>query len=757
MRLSPITALLLLACSPLAQASSDNFCSPSWQLTANKPNLCSSVAFLSPANSSQVNLQLLLADAQRLRIRQSPLSDDEQLFGYAQVPFDVSRLLFPSADSQTASSTTADSPAPIDPELLKLNNLLQQLGLPADEKLLGDDQPFAEGEGNRQRSNSRANANAFLEQLLASDLPASERQSLALQRLQLLQNWRSEENPEAAASDADADADAVAPVVPVVPAPAISSVSETPISSALGQQFSIYLQGASAFYAGDFSAALASFNALSDSPQPWLKQAALYMLARTELNAAQAQAFDEWGALESKLLDQAALNNTDVAFRSYLSAYPQGSYAQSAKGLLRKVYWLKNDQPRLAAEYAEQFAASDAAQNPDLTELTLEVDDKLLLNGQPETVSDPLLLATLILGELAPHSKPTDNFSQARLSALQARFLTQPELYSYLQSALYFYLEQDPAKTLASLPPLDPSQPLNYLRFSQQSLRGFALEAQQKWSEAQALWLQLLPLAKQPLQQDQLELALALNYERAQQLDQVFAADSPVQTQQLRDILLRNVASPQLLRARSGPNSNPAEQQVALFSLLYKDLLRGYYADFLSDLALLPQPLPTTQLANRLDLWFADAPTLALFQWPGGSGDAGYACPNLHAVASTLASNPQDPRGLNCLGEFIRSNALDGFPLDQQPPAPELGSSATQFAGQRYSRLDGYLQVMATPKADNDARAYALYRAINCFAPSGYNGCGTQEIDPALRKQWFQTLKKQHAKTPWAQSLKYYW
>lgn len=755
MRLPRLTPLLLLACSHLAQASSDNFCSPSWQLTANKPNACSSVAFLSPANGSQVNLQLLLADANRLRIRQSPLSDDEQLFGYAQVPFDVSRLLFPSADRAAASIAETDSPAPIDPELLKLNNLLQQLGLHADERLLGDDQPFAEGEGNRQRSNSRANANAFLEQLLASDLPASERQTLALQRLQLLQSWRSEENPEAPTSDSDAET--VAPVVPPVTAPAISNPVETPITSPLGQQFSTYLQGASAFYTGDFSTALGSFQTLSDSPQPWLKQVALYMLARTELNAAQAQAFDEWGALESKLLDQAALNNTDVAFRSYLSTYPQGSYAQSAKGLLRKVYWLKNDQPRLAAEYAEQFAASDAAQDPDLTELTLEVDDKLLLNGQPESVSDPLLLATLILGELAPHSKPADNFSQARLSALQSRFLTQPELFSYLQSALYFYLEQDPTKTLASLPPLDPSQPLNYLRFSQQSLRGFALEAQQKWSEAQALWLQLLPLAKQPLQQAQLELALALNYERAQQLEQVFAANSPIQTQQLRDILLRNVAGPQLLRARSSPDSSPAEQQVALFSLLYKDLLRGYYADFLSDLALLPQPLPATKLANRLDLWFADAPSLALFQWPGGSGDAGYTCPNLHEIASTLAANPQDPQGLNCLGEFIRSNDLDAFPLDQQPPAPELGSSATQFSGQRYSRLDGYLQVMAAPKAGNNERAYALYRAINCFAPSGYNGCGPQEIDPALRKQWFQTLKKQHAKTPWAQSLKYYW
>ena len=759
MRLSCRTPLLLLllACCPMAQASSDNFCRPSWQLTANTPNRCSSVAFLSPANGSQVNLQLLLADANRLRLNEPALSDDERLFGYAQVPFDLSRLLLPPLDSRAfGNSEAGDGPAAIDPELLKLNNLLQQLGVPADDNLLGDDQPFATGEGNRQRSNSRASANAFLEQLLSSDLPASDRQTLALQRLQLLHSWRDQEQSEAVASapNADSQTDESAPAVA---APAIGPADTTAVTSALGQQFSIYLQGASAFYAGDFSAALSSFQALSDSPQPWLKQTALYMLARTELNAAQAQAFDEWGTLESKLLDQAALNNTDVAFRSYLNSYPQGNYARSAKGLLRKVYWLKNDQPSLSAEYAEQFGASDSVPGAELRDLTLEVHDKLLRNGQPEQVSDPLLLATLILSELAPQSKPADNFSQARLSALQARFLTQPELYSYLQSALFFYLDQDPAKTLASLPPLDPSQPLNYLRFSQQSLRGFALEAQQKWSEARALWLELLPLAKQPLQSAQLELALALNYAGAQQLEQLLANDSPVQTQQLRDIVLRNIAGPALLRARSGPDSSPEEQQLALFSLLYKDLLRGYYADFLRDLALLPQPWPTTKLDQRFEHWFTEAPTLALFQWPGGSSDGGYSCPNLHTLASTLAGNPQDAQGLNCLGEFIRRNNLDSFPLDQQPPAPELGSSATQFPGQRYSRLDGYLHVMTAAKAGTNERAYALYRAINCFAPSGYNGCGPQEIDPAQRKQWFQTLKKQYPKTPWAQSLKYYW
>ncbi len=750
MRLPRFAALLLLTGLQGAHASSDNFCSPSWVLTGKLPNSCSSVAFLSPANDSRVNLQLLLADAGRLQLSNRAPSDDELMFGYARVPFDVSRLLLPDIDRAAVSEADAQTAAPLDAQLQQLLGLLEQLDLPRDEALRGDDQPFADGEGNRQRSNNRANTNAFLSQLLASELPVAERQALALQRLQLLHRWRDEPS--------DDDAQAAPAESATSPAPArITTAISTPITSPLGQQFSSYLQAANAFYAGDFTAARESFAALRDSPQPWLQQTALYMLARNELNAAQAKAFDEWGMLEKLLLDQAALNNTDSALHTYLSAYPQGNYAQSAKGLLRKVYWLQGDQARLANEYAEQLAADTTTQGANLTALTLEINNKLLLNGTPENVSDPLLLTTLILSELAPHNKPEDNFSQARLSAQQERFSTQPQLYSYLQSALYFYLEQDPAKTLASLPTLDSSQPLNYLRFSQQSLRGFALEAQQDWAGAQALWLQLLPLAKQPLQQAQLELALALNYERAQQLDKVFASDSAIQTQQLRDILLRNVASPELLRARSSAASSNEEQQLALFSLLYKDLLRGYYQDFLTDLSLLAQPLPAAKLTNRLDQWYADSPSLALFQWAGSNGDSGYRCPALREVATLLAANAQDATGLNCLGEFIRSNGLDSFPLDQQPPADELGGTPTQFGGQRYSRLDGYLQVLDASTATDEQRAYALYRAINCFAPSGYNACGAQEIELTQRKQWFAKLKSKYPKSPWAQSLKYYW
>ncbi len=71
--------------------------------------------------------------------------------------------------------------------------------------------------------------------------------------------------------------------------------------------------------------------------------------------------------------------------------------------------------------------------------------------------------------------------------------------------------------------------------------------------------------------------------------------------------------------------------------------------------------------------------------------------------------------------------------------------------------MDGYLKVIADKQAVEEDRAYALFRAINCFAPSGFNGCGSQDIAPVQRKQWFRTLKGQYSATPWAKSLKYYW
>ncbi len=45
----------------------------------------------------------------------------------------------------------------------------------------------------------------------------------------------------------------------------------------------------------------------------------------------------------------------------------------------------------------------------------------------------------------------------------------------------------------------------------------------------------------------------------------------------------------------------------------------------------------------------------------------------------------------------------------------------------------------------------------NCFASSGNNGCGPQEIPKSTRKQWFDTLHKGYPNSIWTKSLKYYW
>ena len=60
----------------------------------------------------------------------------------------------------------------------------------------------------------------------------------------------------------------------------------------------------------------------------------------------------------------------------------------------------------------------------------------------------------------------------------------------------------------------------------------------------------------------------------------------------------------------------------------------------------------------------------------------------------------------------------------------------------------------AAPAAD---RAYALYRAVNCYGPSGINQCGGAEAMPAQRKAWFTQLKHDHPTSPWAQALHYWW
>lgn len=721
MRIHSLTPLVMLmgatACG-LAQASSDDSCYPNWSLTKSSLDVCNNLAFLSPGNDSRVNLRLLLADRKTLALTPNALSDDEVSRGYGPVPFDVARL---------AGSTLEEEQA-TDASTVAFNESLEKLGIRRDHMETAGD-AFLEGEGSRCRSNSDDSAAAFVGQVLQTpQLSGDERQSLARARLRLLDvcAWDAQQQGELLPSD---------------------------LQSPQAKAFGTYLQASADFYSGRFGEAQAGFAQLAGNAQPWLKEVATYMIARVLLNDAQQDAFDEYGALKQPM-DPAPYAKVARALDDYLAAYPNGLYSASARGLLRRAHWLAGDKGKLAEDYAWQLSAlRDEQRSVPVNGLIQEIDNKLLTSAGA-SLATPVLTAVGDLMRMRPDSQVM--LSHEQLMAHQGVLAQQPGLFEYLQATFAFYLEKNPAQALAFLPKEVPAN-LDYLAFSQQTLRGLALEANGDLPTAQALWLSLLARASQPLQREQLELALAMNYARSGHLAEVFATDSPVGSSQVRLILLDKVADAALLRQQVEHGLTDKEKATAQFVLLYKDLLHGQYAAFAEDLKALAAQPSTEKLGSSLGYLYGPGLTLQVFHWQGDKAESGYTCPGIGETAALLQVRGQDPKGLNCLGEFILRNNLDSMPLNQRPGAEQLGGSEPAFKGAVFSRLDGYQTVIDDANAAREDKAYALYRAINCYAPSGYNSCGGKEVAASVRKAWFTQLKSTYGSTRWSKSLQYYW
>ena len=717
MNLRILIPLALLMAASLqaapAHASGDFTCYPAWKLAKTVFTDCDNTPMLSPANDSRVNLQLQLIDVGQARIDPPPKTDPPTA---------------PNADS-ASPFTFEDFQALIGPK---------PPGAPAD----ADSNPdYAQGEGSRCRSNNDGAA-AFQVALDKSNaVPEAERTILAAARK------------------------AVSPACDAATASAAYPPPDG-VHSSLGRQFAHYLAGTAEFYGGDYDDARKDFAAAAASPQPWLKETATYMLGRVPLNQAQAAAFDEYGLMHTDKVDGAALKDADAGFQAYLKAYPAGRYAASARGLLRRVAWLGGEPKQLGADYAWSFAhAGPTERNVAIGDLVLEADDKLL-NKTPlgADLADPVLLATRDL--MAMRHDPADpktltSASVIKYQDLEAQrptFASRPELFEYLLAAHRFYIEADPAGALNHLSAPPPTGPMTSFAFSQQVLRGLALEQQKDFAGARALWLQLMPLARPAFQRPVLDLALAMNEERDGRLAQVFAAGSTIRDPQVREILLRHDAGPGLLVQQARATSAPdRERRTARYVLLYKDIMRGRYASFASDAALVVPAAPPPADPNNPtpNTQGGDEPDPKLFDWAGHA--QGYLCEDLRKLAKALAAAPGNPHNRLCLGEFARLNGLDANSLNTSAPADELGGVASQFPGQTFARLDAYKLLIADAKTPASDRAYALYRAINCYAPSGQNECDGKGVPQSERARWFHLLKSDYPKSEWATALKYYW
>ena len=523
-----------------------------------------------------------------------------------------------------------------------------------------------------------------------------------------------------------------------------------PVTATLAKPWADYLRAAAAFYGGDFAGAAPAFVALTRVSDPWLTETARYMIARVALNQAQVHAYTDYGEADFTKVDKPALARAQAGFTAYLHTYPTGRYATSARGLLRRVWWLGGDTTRLAAAYAALLAQPAATRGIDDFDLVQEVDNKL----RPATldaINDPLLLAMFDLAKMRGEEGAT--LDAATLARQRPAFAHEPDLYSYLQAAFALYVANKPADVLRLNPDATRERAIGTLALSRQVLRGQALDAVHD-GNARGFWLQLLPATATSMQRSVVELGLALHEERAGHLDALLAPGSPLTLPLFRETLLFSVADAALLRrAAQSPALPKHERETALFQLLYKELTRGFYADFGRDVAMVPVGAPSDVSAYDGLISIAAAP-VGVFTQTKRLGDLG--CPPLRQTAATLAANPRDPHARLCVADFIQANNFDGGTYDFQPPADELGGSHSLFPGAPFKRATVYRDLIANAATPPDDKAYALYRAIRCYAPSGSSDCG-DDVPIATRKAWFLRLKHDYPRSRWAQASDLYW
>jgi hypothetical protein len=688
-----------------AQASSDSTCYPVWKVRQTEMLGCNGLGLLSPANDTRINLLMLLHDRHGdVGASSVPSHYAAERRGWAQ----------PFAYGTFALALT---PQPTDDD--------------------GGGIPY----NSRCISNETGRLDFEKALAAAKGLSASERGMLTSARLAL--------QPECSGgSDMRS-----------VVAKAVEGVT-----SKAGREFADYLRGAAAFYDGDFATARTQFQALGKASAAWPRETASYMLGRVELNQAMESAFDEYGSPAENPNNARELDAAERAFKAYIQAYPKGRYAVSASGLLRKVYWLAKAEDKLLAEYVKAFGRGNLqGSSVTLADLVHEMDVKIGTGIDRSKVSDPHVLAMLVLMAMRHSDDPKDQgdtkpISRQEIEALRSRFGGQERLYNYLLAAHAFYVAKNPDAVLRLIP--ETGYGNSYLGHSQHALRALALDAKGD-PGARAALVAAVEAGRQPFQRATMELALAMHEERSAGLDRIFAAGSPVQDPEVREILLRYGAGPKLLRAQAvAKDAAKQEREVALYTLLYKDITRGAYKDFLKDQALIPagtRPKPEDDYTAPLYT------NIAVFKWSGVK--EGFACPSLLTLATALAGAPKDAPSLLCVAEFARLNGMDmggGWPdiphsLDTLPPKDELGGTPSLFPGKPFSRLEIYKGVIADPAAVPTSKAYALYRAVHCYGPSGYNSCGGVEVPQSQRKAWFNQLKKSYPTSPWAAKLKYYW
>lgn len=673
--------------SQSAMAGFEETCEPDFYLDASKYNKCSNLPVLVPGNDNQTNMLLLLSDLGLATIR------------------------FPSPDEKFWTSNYGNAPFE---------------GIPfANNRIANQRAKNINGErGYDERCNTISNGkNHFIQQVNHhKNIPTTEKQILISERNKISE--------------------------------CTNNLALIPINSqwsSVTRQYASYLNASIAFYNTNYSTATKIYSVLANIDDAWLKETSQYMMIRTSLNAAFASGTNQYGDLNLDKIDKSLLKEFLDNITLYLKVYPNGQYAASARGFMRRGFWLTGRQDLLVNEIVWQLNNPKSKYyNLEINELPAEIDRRVF-NSQYfdlKNLNNPFFLATYNLMQMRDSkANGYTPITWNQLNVQKHSFKKQPELFQYLQAVHLFYVQKKPQEALKYL--ANTKGLNNSLQFSQAFLKGQILEKSNA-SQAEQYWSNLVSQSKNTAQRGLFETALS-NHMNAKQNINAFIGNKPLITQinlQKRFILYKaNEKSLESIVQNSQATTD--QKQAALYTLLSKSIQHQNFALFNRYYAQLPKDAAQYKSYDG-NKKYEEKPPFSDFIWNGATITPQLKCSNLQALTNQLEKSPQDPLLNICLGEYSRST-LYGFPY-------QMNGENTQstFKGNTFARGNVYKNIIKSGR-HGEIHAYALYRAIMCYSPSGMNDCNDQDVPKSVRKQWYDQIKQNYPNTIWAKSLKYFW
>lgn len=686
---------IALIYSTHAFSGADTYCEPSTQIQNSEYTACNALPALTPANDNQVNILLLLSDLGLAKLKFGTDSESLWYTSTSTVPFETKSL------TATAVNLTKNARQPSKP----LDN------------------------SNSEYCNTILNSQQdFIQQVKADKrLSSAERDLLIKARSQL--------------KTCDDH---------------ISLITVDPNWSVTARQFASYLNGSIAFYNTNFSIASKIYSALASADQPWIKETTQYMLIRSHLNETYQSGLGEYGDLDHSKINQQLLKNTYDSISQYLKLYPTGRYAASARGLLRRCYWIGGQQQLLVNELAWQINNPKSPfYNLEMNNLAYEIDRHVFQSPlfKAQYLKDPFLLAIYDLMQMRkPVSAEDRVISWSELNSQKAVFKTQPELFQYLQASHLFYVQNKPSEALNYLSNQQSSHSNSYLALSQILLKGRITEKVGQSANTQQYWENLLTKAKSPEQRGLFELMLYPYYAKQQKANFFAGGNSKITEYFLQRSFITERANEQsLMTIVQDKSASEDQKNLALNTVLEKSLIHQNYALFNQAYTFLPKNVAQYVFSDSNYVTYKKQPPLGNFVWKGTTISSKISCPDLYTLTQKLQVEPKDSSLRLCLGEYMRSDKayrLSGI--------TESEKQYSTLQGPIFARGQVYKEIIKST-SNTDLKAYALYRAIMCYSPGGLNDCQDTDVAKSVRKQWFDQIKRDYPETSWAKSLKYYW